>query len=128
MSVSIMDMQDMATSLPEVSISNDIGNVIEVNDVGDDLGMNLLANSRFSGGGGGSSGGISLNTGGASGMSMNVNPIGGSAFEEVDVQRMDSLPSISLDFNQPAPSNPTITIQRETSSYQPANSFGSDGS
>jgi len=45
MSVSIEDMQSMASELgPPINISSSIGNVIEINDLTDDLGLNLLAN------------------------------------------------------------------------------------
>lgn len=45
MSVSIEDMQSMASELgPPINISSNIGNVIEINDLTDDLGLNLLAN------------------------------------------------------------------------------------
>ena len=45
MNVSIDDMQSMASELgPPINISSNIGNVIEINDLTDDLGLNLLAN------------------------------------------------------------------------------------
>jgi hypothetical protein len=45
MSVSIQDMQAVASELgPPVNISSSIGNIIEINDLNDDLGLNLLAN------------------------------------------------------------------------------------
>ena len=45
MSVSIQDMANVASELgPPINISNDIGNVIEVSNLDDDLGLNLLAN------------------------------------------------------------------------------------
>jgi hypothetical protein len=45
MNVSIDDMQSMASELgPPINISSSIGNVIEINDLTDDLGLNLLAN------------------------------------------------------------------------------------
>ena len=37
----------------DISIGNDIGNVIELNDINDSLGLNMLTNTRISGGGGG---------------------------------------------------------------------------
>jgi len=47
MSVSIQDMQSMASELgPPINISSSIGNVIEINDLTDDLGLNLLANQN----------------------------------------------------------------------------------
>jgi len=45
MSVSIQEMQAAATELgPPINISNEIGNVIEINNLSDDLGLNMLAN------------------------------------------------------------------------------------
>ena len=45
MSVSIQDMQAAASDFgPPIHISSDIGNVIEVSNLDDDLGLNLLAN------------------------------------------------------------------------------------
>jgi hypothetical protein len=49
MSVSVIDMQSMASEMgpgqpPTIQISQEIGNVIEVTDLNDDLGLNLLAN------------------------------------------------------------------------------------
>ena len=45
MSVSIQDMQNVASELgPPINISSDIGNVIEVSNLDDDLGLNMLAN------------------------------------------------------------------------------------
>lgn len=49
MSVSISDMQSAASDMglgqiPTIQISKEIGNVIEVTDLSDDLGLNLLAN------------------------------------------------------------------------------------
>jgi hypothetical protein len=45
MNVSIEDMQAAAGQMgPPIQISSEIGNVIEINDMNDDLGLNLLAN------------------------------------------------------------------------------------
>jgi hypothetical protein len=45
MSVSIQEMQFAATELgPPINISNEVGNVIEINNLSDDLGLNMLAN------------------------------------------------------------------------------------
>jgi hypothetical protein len=52
MNVSILDMQSAASDMgsnqgfqgPPIQISSEIGNVIEVTDLNDDLGLNLLAN------------------------------------------------------------------------------------
>jgi hypothetical protein len=129
MSVSIQAMEDMATALPDVSFNmgGDIGNVIEVDNLGDDMGMDLLTNKKYSGGGSSS---INLNSGGGGGGGTQMNVTGFGGMEEIDVQQMETMQPISLDFNAPPPS---ISVQRDTSSsyggsgYQAANSFGSDG-
>jgi hypothetical protein len=117
MSVSIQAMEDFATSLPEVSFSTggDIGNVIEVSDLGDDMGMSLLANSKYSSG--------STQNQANSGISYNLE----SDFkaQEPEIQNIESIEPIDLNFGSTS-SPPPISIQRE-SSYQPANSYGSDG-
>jgi len=125
MSVTIAAMEDIATSLPDVgfSMEGDIG--VEVTDLGDDYGMNLLSNPKYSSGGSKSS--ISLNGGGETsyGKSMNVSGLAG--IEEINLQSMDSLEPISLDIGSSGPA-PTFNITHETSPYQPANSFGNNNS
>lgn len=121
MAVSIQAMEDFATSLPEVSFSTggDIGNVIEVSDLGDDMGMSLLANSKYS----------TSNTQNQanSGISYNFDSTTKSSggLQEVEIQNIETIQPIDIDFGSTS-SPPHISIQRE-SSYQPANSFGSDG-
>ena len=49
MDVSIKDLQFAASDLsPSINISSEIGNIIEINDLNDDLGLNLLANQARS--------------------------------------------------------------------------------
>ena len=49
MDVSIKDLQFAASDLsPPINISSEIGNIIEINDLNDDLGLNLLANQARS--------------------------------------------------------------------------------
>jgi hypothetical protein len=118
MSVTIQAMQDFATSLPEVQFSSgsDLGNVVEVSDLGDDLGMSLLANQKYT----------------TSSSSSNPTQSMSGGLQEVDIQGMDNIQPVNLDFSElpsssiPSMSGPSISIQRETS-YQPANSFGVDG-
>jgi hypothetical protein len=118
MSVTIQAMEDIATSLPEVTFNtgNDLGNVVEISDLGDDMGMSLLANSKYSSA--------------PKEQKIPEAPISfmsGGGVEEIDVQRIDNIQPVSLDFSSSSvPAAPTISIQRE-SSFQPANSFGNDG-
>lgn len=47
MDISIQDMRSVASDLgPPINISSEIGNVIEITDLNDDLGLNLLANQN----------------------------------------------------------------------------------
>jgi hypothetical protein len=115
MSVTIQAMEDIATALPEVTFStgNDLGNVVEISELGDDMGMSLLSNSKYSSAPRASEQPISFSSGGGA--------------EEIDVQRIDNIQPVSLDFSSSSvPTAPTISIQRETS-FQPANSYGNDG-
>jgi hypothetical protein len=49
MNVSIQEMQSVASDMgPPINISSEIGNVIEVTELSDDLGLNLLANQTRS--------------------------------------------------------------------------------
>lgn len=126
MSVTIQAMEDFATSLPDIGFSSggDAGTTIEVSDLGDDMGMSLLANSKYSNS---SSSQPAVGYGSSpAGVSATVSaPSGNGGLAEVDIGSMNLEP-ISLDFSSPAPA-PSISVQRE-SSYQPANSYGGDGS
>ena len=110
--ITINEMQSFAESLvePDIKLSSDVGNVIELggDDLGDDLGFNLLANTKVapnrpsgSGGGGG-------------GNSVNVAP---SAFSASDFQvgGLEPLEPISIDIGggggmEPLPE---VTINKE---------------
>lgn len=125
MSVTIQQMEDAAIGLSEVDVSSGFGNTIEVSDLGDDLGLSMLANAKYASS---SSSNPTINLSGSSkygsGTQMNVSGLNG--IEEVDVGSMDNLQPINLDMSSSS-SPPEIRIQRE-SAYQPANSFGQDGS
>ena len=129
MSVTIQAMEDIATTLPDIGISmgNDFGNVVEISDLGDDMGMSLLANTKYSSSS--SAPTISLSSGNSSrqGTSMNVGTLG-NGIQDMDINRLETLEPISLDFSSPS-QEPKISIHHESpSSYQAANSFGMDGS
>lgn len=125
MSVTIQQMEDAAIGLSEVDVSSGFGNTIEVSDLGDDLGLSMLANAKYAAS---SSSNPTINLSGGSkyGSGTQMNVSGLSGIEEVDVGNMDNLQPINLDFASSGPP-PEIRIQRE-SAYQPANSFGHDGS
>ena len=100
--VTIRDMEALATSLPDINVQHDLGNVIEISDFGgDDLG--LLANPRMMGGSSGSSGQQSQ-----SNTVINVQPQG-VGMSEVDITNIDPLepirmniPDASAGFSMPA--------------------------
>ena len=134
MSISIHDMEMTATSLPDIGISSNMGgNTIEVNDIHDDLGMGLLANNRYSGGGGGSSNGVrgSGSSGGSGGGGNGGNSVSvgfsGGGLDEIDIQKMETSDTMTFDLGGSG-SQPIFSIQREQPTFQPANTFGSDGS
>ena len=127
-SVTIQDLQNAATELgPPIQISSEIGNIIEVNDLNDDLGLNLLANqnkstsfqSQQSFGSGQSSFGSAQPSFGSA-------PIRLSAPDDSSKPlQFDSLEPIELNsFNttQAPASNsfglPEVTINRESSPYE----------
>jgi len=124
MSVTIQAMEDLATSFPDVGFSTggDLGTTIEVSDLGDDMGMSLLTNTKYMSSSGPT---ISLNTSSSpsQGTQMNVTSLGG--LEEIEISKLDTLEPISLDLSSPQQA-PSIHVQHE-SSYQPANSFGKEG-
>lgn len=118
MSVTINDMEMMATTLPEVSFSQDTAsNIIEVNDLGDDFGMSLLANNKFS------------NNSKPTNSVFSAPPPQGNTFDvsglnygsDININK-DS--SKSFDFGLETSELPTINITKETSSFQPSNTFG----
>lgn len=113
MSVTINDMQRMATSLPEVSFQSDTpSNIIEVNDLGDDFGMSLLSNKKYTN----NSGGTSSQGGNFDIQSLNI------GMQEVEIQKAE--PMQSIDFNFGATELPSISISKDTQSFQPSNTFG----
>jgi hypothetical protein len=114
MSISIQAMEDVATSLPDLSFSQDIGNTIEVSELGDDMGMSLLRNPKYSSG-------PSADTG----KSVSMGSFGG--IEEIEVTSMNDVQPINLDFSNSSEPT-TFRVTHESSPYQSANTFGMDGS
>jgi len=115
MSVSIEEMQSAAMgngfSQP-INISSEIGNVIEVTDLNDDLGLNLLANQNRT---------RSEPSFGSAPIRLSVpdeqiKPIQFDTLEPIDLNSfgspMDAQPS-----GQNAPALPQVTISREASPY-----------
>jgi hypothetical protein len=117
MSVSIQDMQSAASEFgPPIQISSEIGNVIEINDLNDDLGLNMLANQSK----------IRIDGGSSQGPSFGSSPIRLSVPDtEYKQVQFDSIEPIELNaFGSgtsteiPAPSNlAEVTVHREASPY-----------
>lgn len=106
----------MATTLPEVSFAAEsTANIIEVNDLGDDFGMSLLANKKYS----------NNSTAPSFSAPQETNQFdlqGLNGVNNINISRSE--PSQSFNFNMEATELPTINITKESSSFQPSNTFG----
>jgi hypothetical protein len=108
-SVTIQELQNAATELgPPIQISSEIGNVIEVNDLNDDLGLNLLANQTKSR---------------DFQPSMQAQPSFGSAPIRLSVPDESTKP-IQFDNLEPIELNTFSTTGSNSNSSAPASSFG----
>ena len=110
MNVSIQEMQSAAMG-PPINISSEIGNVIEVTDLSDDLGLNLLANQAKS---------KPENSFGSAPIRLSVpdeqmKPIQFDTLEPIDLNTFGS--SMDAPSSQNAPALPQVTISREASPY-----------
>jgi len=113
-------MEAMATTLPEVSFSQDsTANVIEVNDLGDDFGMSLLANRKYSNTAQPSSNSL-FSAPSQQGTQFDLQGLNG--VNNINISRSE--PTNTFDFNMEASELPSINITKETSSFQPSNTFG----
>ena len=101
--VTIRDMEAIATSLPDISFQQDLGNVIELNDFGNDD-FALLANTKLMNNNSGSSG--------PSGQTViNVSPSQqNSGLSEVDITNIDSLEPIRLTVPDNGFSMPAVNV------------------
>ena len=100
MSVSIADMEIAATSLPEIGLGGD-ANVIEVGDLGDDFGMSLLTNKKYT------NSNPQVSTSASSGNTFNIASFNAppAGLQEVEVSNLEPLQSIDLNLNsEPLPS------------------------
>ena len=121
MSVTINDMERMATSLPELNFQSDMSsNIIEVSDLGDDFGMSLLANKKYSTPSN-QNPVVSQQQGTRFDIqSLNMGMSGG--MQEVDINKSEPLQSFDFSMETELP---TISISKDTSSsFQPSNTFG----
>ena len=117
-SVTIQELQNAATELgPPIQISSEIGNVIEVNDLNDDLGLNLLANQTKSRDFQPSQGSFGQPSFGQ------AQPSFGSAPIRLSVPDESSKP-IQFDNLEPIELNTFSTTGSNSNSSAPASSFG----
>jgi hypothetical protein len=107
--ISISDMKDFATDFSsDFQLGNDIGNVIDLNDLGsDDLGMSLLANNNINGGNSYKN---------KEQSSYNVSP--SPAINNIELHKIDSLGDFD-DLNIPLAdgSVPSVTFTKEESIF-----------
>lgn len=114
--VTIREMEDVARSLgPEIGLSNDLGNVIDITDSSDALGLNMLMNqSKVIGpSGGGSSGGGGSGGGSSSSNTVQVLP-SSQGMSGIELSPLEPLEPITLNMDSgPAPVE--INFSREAS-------------
>ena len=99
MSVTIHEMERTISNFPDIGMSSDTGNTIEVSDVTDDLGMNFLANTKFMG-----------QTKPQNNV-VNVQSIA-PALQEVEFTKLEPVQPISIDTSPQQ--MPTFSIQKES--------------
>jgi hypothetical protein len=112
--ISIHDMQNFAEGLPDIQVSSDIGNVIQLGGPSeidtDDLGFNLLSNTNVTvnrpanGGAGGPSGGI-----------LEV-PASKSSANDISIGPLEPLEAVSFDIPSAEGPTPTLHINKEGAS------------
>lgn len=112
MSVSIQEMQSAASNMGQtINISSEIGNVIEVTELSDDLGMNLLANqSRSKPDGAQSFGSAPIRLS----VPDEIKPIQFDTLEPIDLNTFGNTIDSGSSSNNPLPQ---ISISKESSPY-----------
>jgi hypothetical protein len=108
--IPISEMKEFSHELESIPLSNDIGNVISLGDGGDDLGMSLLANAKYTNSSGG---------GGGGGMSppraqpvTPVQPMDFPSSNTIDIHAIPAIESINLDVPLAPLDMPDITVNR----------------
>ena len=105
-SVTIHDMQNFAEALPDIQVSNDVGNVISLGGSGasevdmDDLGFNLLSNTNI------------RRSGGNSGQGISVAPAAASA-SDISIGPLEPLEAMPFDIPASDGPAPAFTVNRE---------------
>ena len=106
MSVTIHEMEKAIHNFPDIGLGGSSGNTIDVSDVTDDLGMNLLANSKYM------SGNTNITVNQPSENKVTIQPFG-RGIEEVEFTNLEPMQPISIDMS---PSQmPSISVMKEES-------------
>ena len=117
----LREMEHVALSMgPDIGLSNDLGNIIDITDTNDALGLNMLANQAK----------ISFGQSQSQGQSHNVTIPSSqqqsqSQFSGIEVTTIDQLEPITLDMGfGSGPSQPVeIQLNRDTSGQSQSNLF-----
>jgi hypothetical protein len=98
--ITIHEMETMAGGLPDLSLDADLGNIVEISDSNDALGLGMLANpGRQRSGSGERSGG----GGGGFAMELPPPPSGGGGLAEVEIGGLEPLEPITLNMGEAMP-------------------------
>jgi hypothetical protein len=121
-SVTIREMEDVSRAFgpgPDFNLSSEVGNIIDITDSSDVLGLSMLANQKLSGGSGGSS-----NSGGG-GPTIQIAPsMGGSGMggglSDIELAPIENIETINLNMDSGSSSQgfgvlPEISVNREES-------------
>jgi hypothetical protein len=120
MAVSIADMEQFAIGGDNLRFDSDLGNTIELGDMGDDFGMGLLANGNFN-----------IKKSSDTGRTVNIDTMSNGRnnvnfdLEPIEPISLGGIESMPIDLNDFGSSAPTINVVREQSNpFTPStNSF-----
>lgn len=125
MSATIREMEAVALGQPDIGLSNDIGNVISLNDMTDDLGLGMLANpSKLLSSSNSSSGPtISIPSGMERADRPSSNASGGVSFSGLQEITIDTLEPVEIGIPSSSGAAPKIEVRRDTGGDVGANLF-----
>lgn len=127
MSATIREMEAVALGADSIGLSNDIGNVISLNDMTDNFGLNLLANpSKVISSSSSSGPTITIPAGieRADRPSNNgSNNVGFSGLQEITIDTLEPIETLPLDSKS---NGPSIEIRRDTGGDVGANLFSNN--
>lgn len=104
----IREMENVARSMDsDLGLSNELGNVIDITDSSDALGLNMLMNqSRMS---------STPNNGSSSGNTISIAPSSSSSFGGIELSPLEPLEPITLNMDTLGSAPVEISFQKETS-------------